>query len=94
MGTDQTQAELDQQRIAANVRAEMARAGMTLIRLAERLDIPYSVLQRRASGTVPFRVQELVEIGRVLGVYPSIFFNGITLTNTPPTPLTPEEDAI
>lgn len=77
--TEQDQATRDMQQVAANVRAEIARAGMTLTDVARELDIPYSVFQRRTSGEVPLRVQELIELGRLLGVYPATFFTGITL---------------
>jgi len=84
------QAEQDTQRVAANVRAELARKGMSVVDLAEELGVRYDILRRRTAGTVPFRVQELIEIGRCIGVYPSAFFNGITLGTTPATPATPE----
>jgi hypothetical protein len=93
MNADQNdQADRDKQRVAANVRAELARQGMSVVDLAEALGVRYDILQRRTSGTVAFRVQELIEIGRMIGVYPSVFFNGITLTadQSASTPATPE----
>jgi len=53
---------------AAAVRAEAARAGITLRELARRLGWTHGYLQRRTSGQVPFRVNELERIAAELGV--------------------------
>jgi len=56
------------QRIASNVRAEIARAGHTQSSLARQLNRSQSSLSRRLSGELPFDVHELTEIADALGV--------------------------
>lgn len=55
-------------RVAANVRAEVARRGMSARKLALALDVPASTLSRRLNGTVPFDVDELAAVAAVLAV--------------------------
>ena len=62
--TEQTRAE----RVAANVRAEMARAGYSQRQLAADLGIAQQGLSQRLNGRVPFRVNELDRIAAILGV--------------------------
>lgn len=56
------------QRLAAEVRAEMARQRIALTTLSEKTGIPLSTLRRRTDAHVPFDVDELDAVGRVLGV--------------------------
>jgi transcriptional regulator with XRE-family HTH domain len=56
------------QTAAAAVRAEAARAGLSLRGLAAQLGWEDSYLQRRTSGRVPFRVDELDAIASALNI--------------------------
>ena len=51
-----------------NVRAEMARAGVSQIDLAERVGLSQSGLSKRLRGVVPFDVNELDSIATALDV--------------------------
>lgn len=62
--TEQTHAE----RVAANVRAEMARRSYSQRQLAADLGIAQQGLSQRLNGRVPFRVNELDRIAAILGV--------------------------
>jgi transcriptional regulator with XRE-family HTH domain len=53
---------------AAAVRAEAARSDVSLRALATQLGWSHGYLQRRTSGQVPFRVDELDAIATALGV--------------------------
>lgn len=55
-------------RVGANVRAEMAREGVTQTALANSLGRSQSGLSKRLRGVVPFSVADLVDIAEVLGV--------------------------
>lgn len=55
-------------RVAANVRAEMARRSCTQKSLAEQLGRTQQALSRRLSGQVAFTVRELEQISVALGV--------------------------
>lgn len=63
--------------IAARVRAELAAARISGRQLAERLGVPADGLGRRLRGNIPFRADELVDIGRALGVDPARFLQGV-----------------
>lgn len=52
----------------ANVRAEMARQGVTQADLAARLHVSQTQVSARLRGRVPFDVNELVLIAATLGV--------------------------
>ena len=54
--------------IGANVRAEMARRGLTQTALADRLHISQTQVSARLRGRVPFDVNELTRVAEVLGV--------------------------
>lgn len=56
------------ERIAANVRAEMARQQITQVQLAGRLELSQAAISRRLSSRVPFNVEELARIAGVLEV--------------------------
>lgn len=56
------------QRVAANVRAELARAGENQSSLAPKVGMSQQALSRRLSAQVPFTVSELSLIAAQLGV--------------------------
>lgn len=62
-----------QQRVAAEVRAEMARQDVTAQSIAPAAHISPATLSRRLSGTSPFSVAELEAVAGALGVEPSDF---------------------
>jgi transcriptional regulator with XRE-family HTH domain len=55
-------------RVAAEVRAVMARQGCTQTALAERIERDQHFISRRLSGKVPFAVDELAAIATALDV--------------------------
>lgn len=55
-------------RVGRNVRAEMARNGLTQGDLATRLRLTQPAVSRRLTGDVPFNVNELAIVSRVVGV--------------------------
>lgn len=52
----------------ANVRAEMARRGVSQTDLSARLGMNQSQISKRLSGTIAFTIDELVAIATTLGV--------------------------
>ncbi|QDF17489.1 helix-turn-helix DNA-binding domain protein [Gordonia phage PhrostedPhlake] len=62
------------QRVAGNVRAEMARIGYSQSALARKMNRTQQYVSRRVSGYVPFDVAELDEIAQILGVPIESFF--------------------
>ncbi|MBM4517522.1 helix-turn-helix domain-containing protein [Rhodococcus hoagii] len=56
------------ERVAANVRAEMARHRVTQSTLAKKLHCSQQALSRRINGRYPFDVNELGVIADVLGI--------------------------
>lgn len=56
------------ERVAANVRAEMARNGTTQADLAEALNLPQSSVSARVRGRVPFRLDEIELASAFFGV--------------------------
>ncbi|MDI9889928.1 helix-turn-helix domain-containing protein [Microbacterium sp. IEGM 1404] len=56
------------ERLAAEVRAEMARQRRTAKEMAEVVGITAHTAGRRLSGAVPFNVVELGEVARWLGI--------------------------
>ncbi|MGV0582790.1 helix-turn-helix transcriptional regulator [Mycobacteroides chelonae] len=56
------------ERVAANVRAELARAGENQASLAPRVGMSQQALSRRLSAQVPFTVTELSRVAGALGV--------------------------
>jgi predicted XRE-type DNA-binding protein len=69
-----------QQRIASNIRAEVARKRMTNAQIAELLGIEQTGVSRRMRGEVQWRATELVVLAEVLEVDPGV------LLGTPATP--------
>ena len=64
------------QRVAANVRAELARANITQTALASRMNRTQQSLSLRLRGHVAFSVDELSEIADLLGVDISYLIDG------------------
>ena len=54
--------------VTANIRAEMARRGVTQKALSEALGINQSGVSERLNGNVPLRVDELLQIAALLDV--------------------------
>lgn len=73
----------DEQRILANIRAEMARQRVTSLALSEALGVPRSTMASRVSGRTPYRISDLVDIARHLGIPIERFFVGIYTTRLP-----------
>jgi transcriptional regulator with XRE-family HTH domain len=61
--------------VAAAVRAEAARKGLSQRALAKQLGWEPTLLQRRMAGHVSFRADELRAIAKQLGVPPSRFID-------------------
>lgn len=64
-------------RVAAEVRANMARARMTQTDLALALGLTQSAVSKRLRGKIAFSVDELEKIADVLGVHPATLLGGI-----------------
>lgn len=56
------------ERTGANVRAEMARRGLSQVALAEQLGISQSMLSNRLAGKTVFNIDELTRIAGLLDV--------------------------
>lgn len=56
------------ERVAAEVRAELARQQMSQSELAKRLGVAQQTVSRRMTGEVPFDIAELATIAELLGV--------------------------
>ncbi len=56
------------ERVAEEVRAEMARQEITVNTLSEKSGVPISTLRRSVKGQRPFTIQELFVITRLLGI--------------------------
>lgn len=56
------------ERVAAEVRAVLAREGITRAAVATATELPKTSLARRLAGVRPFTVAELDAIGRLVGV--------------------------
>jgi len=54
--------------IASNIRAELARRGITQIEVAEALGITLSAASRRIRGRIPISAVELKQFAELLGV--------------------------
>ena len=57
-------------RVAAEVRAAVARNGISRGDLAEKLGINPDVLSRKPNGSAPIGLDEIAAIARVLGLAP------------------------
>lgn len=56
------------QRIGANVRAEMARRGISQVAIASKLGLPQTSVSKRLRGEVAFNVDELAAVADHLSV--------------------------
>lgn len=63
-------------RVAAEVRANMARVRMTQTELAEVLGLTQSVVSKRLRGKIAFTVEDLEKIAGALGVHPAVLLGG------------------
>ena len=61
-------------RVAAEIRAEIARQGMTQDQLAAKTGISQSSLSRRLTAAYPFSTSEIAAIADALGVPATSFF--------------------
>lgn len=61
-------------RVAAEIRAELARQGMTQDQLSAKTGISQSSLSRRLTAAYPFTTAEMATIAEALGVHVSTFF--------------------
>lgn len=59
---------LTTERVAAEIRAEMARQKLTTRSLSKQLDWPTANTRRRVSGSQPLTVDDLTDIAAALGV--------------------------
>lgn len=57
--------------VAANVRAELARRGLSQVDIATTLGVSQAAVSRRLSGSVPLDVNEVAAIADLLGITPS-----------------------
>lgn len=62
--------------VAANVRAEVARARASQTTIAHVLGENQQWLSRRMVGQVEFRVSELIAIADYLGIHPAVLLGG------------------
>jgi transcriptional regulator with XRE-family HTH domain len=62
------------QQVAANVRAEMARSGLSQASLGTDLGLKQQSLSRRLAGRTPFSVDEAFAVADLLGVPASEIF--------------------
>lgn len=70
MDTTASVAQTTTQRVAAAVRGLVAEQAISELALAERSGIPRVTLRRRLAAQSPFTVQELADVGDVLGLSP------------------------
>lgn len=56
------------QRVADNIRAEVARRRISQTVLAEKVGIRQQALSRRLNGSTPFRIDELARIADALDI--------------------------
>lgn len=70
------------QQIAERVTAAIERAGKSTKGVSDETGIARTTLSRRLSGTSPFGADELILIGRVVGVDASTFLTGMTFGGT------------
>lgn len=72
-------------RVADEVRANMARARMTQTDLAVVLGLTQSAVSKRLRGKIAFSVDELEKISDALGVHPASLLGGIGVNSPSPT---------
>lgn len=62
-------------RIAANVRAELGRANVSAVQMAQRIKIAPATFGRRMTGEVAFSAEEIVAIADQLGIEPGVLLH-------------------
>jgi plasmid maintenance system antidote protein VapI len=62
-------------RIVANVRAELGRANVSAVQMAQRIEIAPATFGRRMTGEVAFSADEIVAIAEQLGIEPGVLLN-------------------
>lgn len=78
-------------RVAAEVRANMARIRMTQTELAQILGLPQSAISNRLRGKVAFDIDELETVANALGVHPAALLGG--RGDNPQSPPSPDTAA-
>ena len=73
--------DLPAQRVAATVRAEMARRRVTQDQVAQRLGLSQSAVSRRLGGHLPFDVAELSAVAEILGVTPASLLDDVAVAS-------------
>ena len=68
-------------RVAAEVRANMARVRMTQTELAEILGLTQSTVSKRLLGKIAFSVDELDTVAAAFGVHPAVLMGGVAQPN-------------
>lgn len=63
--------------ISRNIRAEMARAGVTQAQLAVAIALSQSAISRRLSGEADWTVIELYAVAEALGCDPHALLSGV-----------------
>lgn len=66
-------------RVAAEIRAEMARQRMTQVRLSEALGLSQPQVAKRLKGEIAFDTTELETVARTLGVPVTHFFPAVAV---------------
>mgnify|MGYP002737470240 CR=1 FL=1 len=65
------------QRVAGNVRAELARRGISQAELAVKLNRSQPFVSRRILGKVPFNIEDLSDIARILDIPMALLVDGV-----------------
>jgi transcriptional regulator with XRE-family HTH domain len=63
--------------VAANVRAEVARKGLSQVTIATALGLPQSGVSRRLRGKVPFSLDELSAVAALVNVPLATLLDGV-----------------
>lgn len=79
--------------VGRQVRAALAEHGLSQTELAQQLGLTIDAMSRRITGRVSFRADELIAIGKVLGVEPARFLRPLpaAAVSDVPAPRSPEE---
>lgn len=64
-------------RLGRNVRAEMARRGLSQMALASRLGVTQAAVSRRLRGETPIDIDELVKIASHLNLTIDVLLEGV-----------------
>lgn len=71
-------------RIAREVRAELARRGLTQLDLANAIGLSQASVSERLRGKTPFTSDDIERVADALGVHPSVLVGGNAPQPTPP----------